>query len=94
MIAPNKSTSLSKVESEGLDALYEMLNHYVREAWIVDVMINWHPTIQQVFTKICYLWLSKLAELPEIAIDDRNRASWNFAKKVIDQFPEERFPLI
>lgn len=85
---------LTQIERTGIDALYDMLNHYVRVRWVVDAMLKWHPTLQQTFTKLCYEWLTSLANIDPVYIDDRNKKSYGYAREVSEKVGKWDFPLI
>jgi hypothetical protein len=68
----------------------------IDEKAFIETFSKEHRTLQQSFTKLCWLWLKKLDELGNDGwYDDRNKASVEFAQKVVRQFKDETyFPLI
>lgn len=62
----------------------------------IEKMSNEHKTLQQSFTRLCWQWILKLNEMGEQGrYDDRNKASVEFAQKVVSMLGDEaRFPFV
>lgn len=78
----------------------ELANTYSdRRPMMLDVLQQTHRTVQQSFTALCLAWIN---ELPDSGIDDRNRASAEVCRKLIEAYCErtgedkipDRFPMI
>lgn len=68
----------------------------IDEKNFIEKMGGEHRTLQQSFTKLCWLWFVKMAELGSAGrFDDRNKASVELAQKVVQAFKDEAyFPMI
>lgn len=51
----------------------------------VEAMSRQHRTLQQSFTGVMLAWLKHLSELEEPYFDDRNKASVEIAKRLLDR---------
>lgn len=60
---------------------------------LLKVLRYTHPTVQQYFTGLCLAWIN---ELPHCNIDDRNRASAETCRKLVEAYcrstGEEKIP--
>lgn len=80
-------------------AIAEDITNYIggacnweRRAAFINGMRRQHRTHQQGFTALCIAWLEYLAEAPDNEFDQRNEASRDLAKKILDfTRPEERY---
>lgn len=53
----------------------------------VEEMGQQHWTLQQSFTRLCFMWIDHLAEKEQLGqYDLRNEASCKMAKKIVDEF--------
>lgn len=59
---------------------------------LAEKMANNHPTLQQNFMRMCVYFIKEMAN--KSYCDDRNRASVEFAKSVLDNVEEKYFPFI
>jgi len=54
---------------------------------LVEELEKEHPTLQQSFTQLCISWLQNLAKREYF--DDRNKASVNLARKILQNLNKE-----
>lgn len=59
---------------------------------LAEKMANNHPTLQQSFMRMCVYFIKCMAE--KTYYDDRNKASVEYAKAVVDNVGESYFPFI
>ena len=76
----------------------EILEDYFNQCGNVeDALVHkieqWHPTLQQNFTRFCIQWLKRLAE-DGFSFDDRNKASVEFARSIKDKLEKAYLPYI
>ena len=76
----------------------EILEDYFNQCGSVeDALVHeieqWHPTLQQNFTRFCIQWLKRLAE-DGFSFDDRNKASVEFARSIRHQLEKAYLPYI
>jgi len=79
--------------------LAKKISDYLNTSWgktdeLVKELETMHPTLQQLFTRVCVGWLKSLAERKYY--DGRNVASVKLAKKILQNLNEEdlRLPMI
>ena len=59
---------------------------------LAEKMANNHPTLQQSFMRMCAYFINRMAE--KTYYDDRNKASVEYAKSVVDNVGGKYFPFI
>lgn len=70
-----------------------------RRPMLLNVLRHTHPTLQQYFTGLCLAWIN---ELPHCGIDERNRASAETCRKLVEAYCEwtgedkipDKFPMV
>ena len=69
-----------------VQAITQYVNSYLpKENSFIAAMDTQHRTLQQSFTRLCIKWLEHVASI-DYRYDERNRASHETAKKLIEGF--------
>ncbi len=75
------------------DIVEDMVNDYgFQDKKLAEKMANNHPTLQQSFMRMCANFIQRMAE--KTYYDDRNKASVEYAKSIVDNVGDKYFPFI
>ena len=77
---------LDKSAESAANNIENFLNSYTAPVTkFIDLMARTHRTHQQSFTKLCLMWIEKVAS-PEYTYDGRNEASHKQCKRLLDNW--------